>query len=164
MPMDPHAIVIPVHAVAASFVILLAPVNILRRRKDAAHRTIGRTWVVMMYLVCVSGMFIYTLSGGFTIFHALAIFTFFTTTLGVIMIRRRQVRAHVGNMVGSWLGAIVAGGFAAFVPQRFIPSLAVEQPWLLWTVVAVIVALATAWVLFVLARVPRRHRGVAPVN
>lgn len=157
--MDPHVIVIPVHAIAASFVILLAPVNILRRRKDAAHKAIGRTWVVMMYLVCVSGMFIYTLSGGFTLFHALAIFTFGTTTLGVVMVRRGNVRAHIGNMVGSWLGALVAGGFAAFVPERYIPMLAVANPGLLWAVILTVVVVATAWAAFVLTRfsVPARR-------
>ena len=98
--MDPHALLIPIHAIAASLVILLAPVNILRRRKDRAHKALGRTWVIAMYLVCVSGMFIYTI-GGFTVFHALAIFTFATTTLGVIAIRRGNVRSHIGNRVGS---------------------------------------------------------------
>lgn len=157
--MELESIAIPIHAIAASFVVLLAPVNLLRRRKDAAHRAIGRTWVVMMYLVCVSGMFIYTLSGGLTIFHALSVFTFITTTLGVIAIRRRNVAAHVGNMVGSWLGALAAGSFAAFVPGRYLPSLAVSEPVLLWTVVAVIVVSATAWVVFVLTRMGRPARA-----
>ncbi|WP_324013736.1 DUF2306 domain-containing protein [Microbacterium sp. JZ37] len=157
--MDPHALLIPIHAIAASLVILLAPVNILRRRKDRAHKTLGRTWVIAMYLVCVSGMFIYTI-GGFTVFHALAIFTFATTTFGVIAIRRGNVRSHIGNMVGSWLGALAAGAFAAFVPGRFIPTLAVSDPAVLWSAVAAIVIAATAWVAFVLARfgAPARRR------
>lgn len=149
------ATAIAIHATAASLVILLGPVQIARRRKDAAHKAIGRSWVVCMYLVCVSGMFIYTLTGGFTVFHALAIFTFGTTTLGVINIRRGRVRAHIGNMVGSYLGAVVAGVFAALVPSREIPQLAVHSPAVLWSAVAAIVVAATAWVIFVLARFGR---------
>lgn len=151
-----HAILIPVHAIAATFAVLIAPVNILRRRRDAAHRALGRSWVVAMYLVCVSGMFIYTI-GGFTIFHALALFTFATTTLGVLAIRRRNVRAHAGNMIGSWAGALVAGGFAAFVPGREIPTLAVSDPAVLWSIVAAVVVLTTAWVAFVLLRLGPAH-------
>lgn len=119
---------------------------------------IGHTRVVSMYAVCVSGMFIYTLDGAFTIFHALAIFTFATTTLGVLAIRRGLVRAHVGNMIGSWIGALFAGGFAAFVPGRYIPSLAVEQPAVLWGTIIAIVIVATVWVVLVLTRLRRTPR------
>lgn len=155
--MEPSDVLIPVHAIAASFVIVLPPVNILRARKDAAHKAIGRTWVVMMYLVCVSGMFIYSINGGFTAFHALAIFTFGTTTLGVVMIRRGNVPAHIGNMVGSWAGAVVAGAFAALVPGRYIPTLAVGSPVLFWSIIAAIVAAATVWVAVVLRVLRPRH-------
>lgn len=141
---------IVLHATAASLVVLLGPVNIVRRRKDGARKALGRSWVVCMYLVCVSGMFIYTISGGFTIFHALALFTFCTTTLGVVAIRRRWVATHVRMMVGSYIGALVAGAFAALVPSRVLPTLAVEDPILLWSCVAGVVVLATAWVAFVL--------------
>ncbi|WP_333619985.1 DUF2306 domain-containing protein [Dietzia sp.] len=146
---------IAVHAVAASLVVLLGPVNIFRRRKDSAHKAIGRSWVVSMYFVCVSGMCIYTLTGGFTIFHALAIFTFCTTTFGVYNIRRGRVRAHIGNMVGSYIGSLVAGAYAAIVPERAIPQLAVNNPAVLWTAVGGVVLAATCWVAFVLARFGR---------
>lgn len=148
--------IIAVHAVAASLVILLSPVQVLRRRKDARHRLMGRSWVVCMYLVCLSGMFIYTLSGGFTAFHALAIFTLFATTLGVIQVRRGNVRGHVRCMVGSYLGALVAGGFAVALPNRFLPRLAVADPMVLWGAGGGVAALATAWVAYVLTQVPAR--------
>lgn len=147
---------ISIHAVAASFVILLGPVNFLRRRKDVRHRILGRTFALMMYFVCVSGMFIYTI-GGFTLFHALAIFTFTTTTIGIIAIRRRNVQLHRGMMIGSWAGTVTAGAFAAFVPGRRIPTLAVEDPALLWAIVAGVVLGATLAVALVL-RAPLRPR------
>lgn len=150
---------IAIHALAASGVVLLAPVQIIRRTKDRRHRWIGRSWVILMYLVCVSGMFIYTLSGSFTIFHALAIFTFGTTTLGVIAIRRGDIRRHIGMMVGSWLGALTAGAFAAIIPGREIPQLAVDDPGLLWGAVAAIVIAATVWVGYVLKCVPAQARS-----
>lgn len=150
---------IAIHALAACGVVLLAPVQIIRRAKDRRHRWIGRSWVILMYLVCVSGMFIYTLSGSFTIFHALAIFTFGTTTLGVIAIRRGDIRRHIGMMVGSWLGALTAGAFAAIIPGREIPQLAVDDPGLLWGAVAAIVIAGTVWVGYVLKCVPAQARS-----
>lgn len=150
---------IAIHALAASGVVLLAPVQIIRRTKDRRHRWIGRSWVILMYLVCVSGMFIYTLSGSFTVFHALAIFTFATTTIGVIAIRRGNIRRHIGMMVGSWLGALTAGTFAAIIPSREIPQLAVADPALLWGAVAAIIIAATVWVFYVLRFVPAQARS-----
>ncbi|UWF77664.1 MULTISPECIES: DUF2306 domain-containing protein [Microbacterium] len=153
--MDLHTALIVVHAVAASFVILVGPVNILRRRKDAAHRLLGRTFALMLYLVCVSGMFIY--SAGFSVFHALAIFTFITTTLGILAIRRGNVIAHRANMIGSWAGTVTAGVFAATIPGRAIPALAVDEPALFWAIVASIIVAAMAWIAIVLSPASRRR-------
>lgn len=155
-------VAIAIHAIAASLVILLAPIQVIRRPKDERHKLIGRTWVIAMYLVCISGMFIYTLSGGFTVFHALAIFTFITTTLGVVQIRRGNVRRHVSSMIGGYLGAIVAGAFAVAVPSRFLPTLAVEHPAVLWGGAAAVVVAATAWLIVVLTLIRPRSAPASP--
>ena len=151
--------IIAIHAIAASGVILLGPIQILRRTKDRKHRFIGRSWVILMYFVCVNGMFIYSLTGAFTLFHALAIWTFISTTLGVIAIRRGNVRRHIGMMVGSYLGALTAGIFATAVPGRDIPQWAVHDPGLLWVLVAAVVLLFTAWAVFVLRFVSGQDRS-----
>lgn len=158
-------IFIPVHAIAASTVVLLGPVQFIRRPKDHAHRYIGRSWVIAMYLTCVSGMFIYSINGSFTVFHALAIFTFGTTTLGVLAIRRGNVRRHVGNMVGSWAGACGAGVFAVVIPQRAIPQVAVHHPALFWGMLVGIVLACTAWVTYVLRHLaPTAHIQAGTTN
>ncbi|WP_166973582.1 DUF2306 domain-containing protein [Brevibacterium atlanticum] len=149
---------VAIHAIAASGVVLLGPIQILRRTKDRKHRFIGRSWVILMYFVCVSGMFIYSLTGSFTAFHALAIWTFISTTLGVMAIRRGKVRRHIFMMVGSYLGAVTAGVFAAIIPGRDIPRLAVSDPELLWSLVALVIVLATAWAVFVLGFVSGQDR------
>ncbi|WP_193753571.1 DUF2306 domain-containing protein [Microbacterium testaceum] len=138
-----------IHALAASFVILFGPVNMIRRRRDSGHRTIGRIYVIAMYFVCVSGMFIYS-DAEFTIFHALAILNFSCVTIGVIAIRKRNHSLHAGMMIGSWIGTTVAGGFAAFVPGRAIPTLAAEAPGLLWSIVAAVIIAATVVVVLTL--------------
>lgn len=160
---DFEHVMILVHATAGTVAVLLPPVNLIRRRRDSAHKALGRTWVVAMYLLCTSGMFIHSLTGGFTVFHALALFTFVTTTLGVVLIPRGNVRAHVGNMVGGWLGAIGAGTAAAFVPGREIPTWMAGSPEIFWPSVLGIVLAVTAWTAWVLTHVPEEsHRRQAP--
>ncbi|MCS4593124.1 DUF2306 domain-containing protein [Brevibacterium sediminis] len=149
---------IAIHAIAATGVVLLGPIQIIRRTKDRKHRFIGRSWVILMYFVCTSGMFIYSLTGSFTLFHALAIWIFISTTLSVIAIRRGNVRRHIGMMVGSYLGALIAGIFAAAVPGREIPQLAVSDPGLLWSLVAAVIVAVTAWAIFVLRFVSGHDR------
>ncbi|WP_210603198.1 DUF2306 domain-containing protein [Brevibacterium oceani] len=155
---------VAIHAIAASGVVLLGPIQILRRTKDRKHRFIGRSWVILMYFVCVSGMFIYSLTGSFTAFHALAIWTFISTTLGVIAIRRGKVRRHIFMMVGSYLGALTAGIFAAIIPGRDIPRLAVSDPGLLWSLVALVIVLVTAWAVYVLRFVSGQDRVSAVIG
>jgi len=156
-----QTVLIVIHALAASFVILFGPVNVLRPRKDARHRLLGRIYAAMMYFVCVSGMFIYT-DGAFTIFHFLAIVNLASVTIGILAIRRRNVRLHRGMMIGSWLGTAIAGAFAVLIPGRRIPTLAVEDPALLWGIIAAIVLAATITAALVL-RAPARA-GRAPAT
>ena len=49
-------------------------------------------------------------------------------TLGVVNIRRGDVQGHRGNMVGSWLGSAFAMVFALAVPDRMLPTFAVDEP------------------------------------
>lgn len=158
---DMTPIIIATHAIAASIVLLVGPIQVIRRRKDLGHRILGRSWVVCIYLTCVTGMFIYTLTGGFTIFHALALFTLCTSTLGVIHIRHGRKRQYAISMIGTYLGACTAGAFAIFVPGRVIPTLAVHDPAVLWGVAAAIAVACTVWIVVVLGFLAPRKTAVA---
>src|SRR5699024_8573572 len=46
--MDSFTPVITLHAIAATYVLLLGPLQILRRRRDLAHRIVGLSWLVAM--------------------------------------------------------------------------------------------------------------------
>lgn len=125
--MEPWDPLLASHAVAALYVLALGPVNILRRQRDRTHRIIGYTWVAAMYYVCISSFWIRA-DGGFTWLHGLSVFTIATVSLGVFSAIRRNTPAHIGNMVGSYLGTCVAFGFAVAAPGRRIPLLLAEDP------------------------------------
>lgn len=145
------------HAVAAAVVVMLGPVNLLRRRRDAAHRLIGRVWAAAMVLTCLSSFGIHP--HGFSWLHGLALFTLGSIALGVVNIRHRNVRGHRANMIGSYAGTLVAFGFAALAPNRLIARIAVDDPAGLLGVTALIFAGCAAFLTVALRPHPTHSRS-----
>ncbi|GAB96768.1 putative membrane protein [Kineosphaera limosa] len=135
--------VIAAHAVAATVVITLGPINLLRRRRDAAHRLIGRVWAAAMAITCVSAFGIRP--DGLTWLHGLAAFTLLSIAVGIVNIRRRNVRGHRANMVGAYFGTLIAFGFAALAPDRLIARMATDSPLALLGITALILASCAAF-------------------
>jgi uncharacterized membrane protein len=115
------------HVLAALFVLAIGPLQILRRRRDRIHRTIGYLWVSAMYYVCFSSFGIVS-DGHFSWLHGLSAFTIVTVTLGLVGAIRGNIAAHLGNMIGSYIGIAVAFVFAVTVPGRAIPELLATDP------------------------------------
>ena len=154
------------HVIVALYVLALGPVNILRRRRDRRHRILGYTWVAGMLYVCLSSFWIVP-SGHFTWLHGLSAFTMVTVSLGLAAAIRRNARAHLFNMIGSYLGILIAFVFAATLPDRLIPRLLAEDP-LTAVVVAVLVLASTAALYFTVRprrrRIPRVRADVHPAT
>jgi hypothetical protein len=120
----------------------------------------GHLWVAAMYYVCFSSFWIVS-DGHFSWLHGLSAFTIVTVTLGLIAAVRRNIPAHRGNMIGSYIGIAVAFGFAVSVPGRAIPRLLAEDlPTALY--VAALVALSVAVVFISLRRGGRS--GTVPAS
>lgn len=157
--MDAFTPIIAVHAVAALFVLVLGPFQILRRRRDLGHRILGASWVGAMALTCTTSFWI--MPHGFSWLHGLSIWTLVCMVLAIAGIRARNVPVHRGFMIGSYLGTLAAFAFAALVPERLIPQLLREQPVVaLGTVVAVGV-LVLAWSVLVLRSTTRLPSAAA---
>ena len=124
--METFTPVITLHAIAATYVLVLGPLQILRRRRDLAHRIVGASWVAAMVTVCVSSFWI--APDGFSWLHALAIWTLLCMVFAIAGIRARSVPTHRGFMIGSYLGTLTAFAFAALIPARLIPRLLTSQP------------------------------------
>ncbi|MCO1337697.1 hypothetical protein BJH93_02145 [Kocuria polaris] len=146
------AAVIGAHAVAALFVLVLGPVQFLRRTKDRVHRYVGRTWLGAMVATCTSSFAI--MPDGFSWLHGLAIFTLFSVAMGWTLARRHQWQAHAGWMIGAYTGTAIAFVFAAAGPARTIQRTLATDPWLVALIAGAVITLSAA--LFVALR-----RGVA---
>lgn len=125
--MDPWNVLLVSHVVAALFVLAIGPLQILRRRRDRIHRTMGYLWVAAMYYVCLSSFWIVP-DGHFSWLHGLSGLTIVTVTLGLVGAVRGNIRSHRGNMIGSYIGIAVAFIFAVTVPGRAIPNLLAHDP------------------------------------
>ena len=125
--MEPWNVLLVSHVIAALFVLAIGPLQIFRRRRDRIHRSIGYLWVSAMYYVCFSSFWIVS-EGHFSWLHGLSAFTIVTVTLGLVGAIRRDIRSHLGNMVGSYIGIGVAFVFAVTVPGRAIPELLATDP------------------------------------
>lgn len=150
---------IATHAIAASVVLVLGPVNLLRRRRDAAHRALGRVWAAAILLTCATSFGIHP--HGFSWLHGLSVFTLVSVSAGVAAIRRGDVAAHRANMAGCYLGTLIAFGFASLAPNRLIARMAVEEPVTLLGVVAVVLAGCALVLSVVLGPVGRRRAAPA---
>ncbi|WP_295625565.1 DUF2306 domain-containing protein [uncultured Corynebacterium sp.] len=151
--MDTFTVPILVHVTAAFLVLVLGPVNIFRPRRDQVHRMLGRTWVLLMYVNCGASFF-FGLEDGFGFLHFLSIFTAVAVTVGVVHIRRGNVSAHRGCMVGSYIGTLIAFGFAALVPERLIWTTATADPMTVVVFAGSLIAVAAAWVIVLKMRWP----------
>jgi uncharacterized membrane protein len=125
--MEPWNVLLVSHVITALFVLAIGPFQILRRRRDRIHRTMGYLWVAAMYYVCFSSFWIVS-DGHFSWLHGLSAFTIVTVTLGLVSAIRGNVPSHLGNMIGSYIGIAVAFIFAVTVPGRAVPHLIAEDP------------------------------------
>lgn len=123
--MDSWNALLASHVIAALFVLAIGPLQILRRRRDRIHRSMGYVWVAAMYYVCVSSFWIVT-EGHFTWLHGLSAFTLVTVTSDWSA-PSAAISGHLANMVGSYAGIAVAFVFAVAVPGRAIPRLLADD-------------------------------------
>jgi uncharacterized membrane protein len=134
------------HVGAASAALVLGLVVLLRGKGDAWHVLLGRLFLGSMVLVNVPVLLQYEETGRPGPFHALAVVSLGTITLGWLTLRRRPrgrsaLAAHAAFMTWSWIGVATAG-LAQFGNRRW-PE---QSPWPVIAVVGVATAIGLVWV------------------
>jgi uncharacterized membrane protein len=92
-----------------------------RKKGSATHKRLGRVWVALMTGVALSSFWIMEIrhGAGLSWIHALSAWTLISLALAVWFIRRGNVRAHQGLMIGTFLG-LVGAGIGALAPGRLL--------------------------------------------
>ena len=107
---------IALHLAAAVGALLLGGMVLAARKGTATHKAMGRTWAALMVAAAVSSFWIKG-SGAFSWIHLLSVWTLVSLACAVYFVRRGNVRAHQGFMVGTFLG-LAGAGLGALAPGR----------------------------------------------
>lgn len=107
------------HLAAALLSLLVGALVLARQKGTRSHKLFGRLWVGLMLAVAISSFWILDIrkGAGFSAIHLLSVWTLVSLALAVYFIRRGNVRAHKGFMVGTFLG-LAGAGLGALAPGR----------------------------------------------
>ena len=107
------------HAGLAAAALVVGAAVLSRRKGRASHKLLGRTWVALMLAVALSSFWIFEIrrGAGPSFIHLLSVWTLISLALAVWFIRRGNVRAHRGFMIGTFIG-LAAAGTGALTPGR----------------------------------------------
>ncbi|MBL4627687.1 MAG: DUF2306 domain-containing protein [Roseicyclus sp.] len=121
-PILSASLAVHIHLVAAVLALVLGPVAIYRKRRDWVHKGVGRTWVGVMVVVAVSGLFIpaqvLPLIGMFGPIHIFSVWVFLTLTTGVRAILRGDVARHRAAMQALYWQGLGIAGVLTLLPGR----------------------------------------------
>lgn len=112
---------VTIHLFAAVPALALGLLTLVLTKGTCRHKALGRAWVVLMAITAVSSFWIQSLNPGhYSWIHLLAIWTLFALVMAIRAIRWQRNRpSHMGWMVGTYLGLLIAGGLA-FLPDRLL--------------------------------------------
>jgi uncharacterized membrane protein len=123
--------VIAIHLSASLAALVIGPVALWARRRDAQrpvlHRAAGYGWTTLMLMSAVSAMFIRDFGlpniAGYTPIHLLVPFTLVNLAAAFWFLARRNIAAHRRTMILLYLGACVGAGVFTLLPNRFLGQL-----------------------------------------
>ena len=108
-----------IHLAAVLPALLLGAFQLATPKGTSRHRLLGWLWVAAMAVAAVSSFWILGLNkaGGFSVIHLLSLWTLISLALAIWFIRRGNVRAHKGFMIGTFVG-LAAAGLGSLAPGR----------------------------------------------
>ena len=110
-----------IHLAAVVPAVLIGVVQIAAKKGTRPHKLLGWIWVLAMVVVAASSLWIMEIrkGAGWSVIHLLSAWTLISLSLAIWHIRRGNVRAHKGFMVGTLLG-LAGAGLGALAPGRFL--------------------------------------------
>ena len=108
---------IGIHLAAALGALILGVAMLARPKGTRSHKLLGRIWVAVMLVAAVTSFWIRR--DGFSWIHLLSVWTLISLACAVWFIRRGNVRAHQGFMIGTFLG-LAGAGAGALMPGRLL--------------------------------------------
>jgi uncharacterized membrane protein len=110
-----------IHLAAVVPAVVIGVAQLLMKKGTRLHKAIGWIWVLTMLAAVISSFWIMEIrkGAGLSFIHLLSAWVLFTLSAAIWHIRRGNVRAHKGYMVGTMLG-LAGAGLGALAPGRFL--------------------------------------------
>lgn len=125
------------HLGAATIALVLGSIVLVRRKGDRAHRITGAIFATAMLVVNVSALSMYAMSGGFNMFHALAILSLAALVPALVMVqlykrtrKSEYLATHAECMAWAYYG-VVGAGFAQAISRGAAPEIGSGGAWLI---------------------------------
>ena len=113
--------VIQLHIAAALAALLLGTVQLVGIKGTGVHRLIGWSWVVAMFTVSVSSLFIRQINpGSFSWIHLLSGWTLIALPMALFAVRRGRIASHARGMTWTFIGGLIVAGAFTFLPGRLM--------------------------------------------
>lgn len=108
------------HLGTAIFAAILGGFILWAKKGTSFHKGSGRVWMLLMAITAMISFEIKVLNEGqYSWIHFLSAWTLFSLLAGLWAVRTGRIRTHKGFMIGTYIGAFVAGVFAV-MPGRFL--------------------------------------------
>ena len=113
-----------IHLAAVVPAVVIGIAQLASKKGTPRHKLLGWIWVLAMVAVALSSFWIMELrkGAGFSLIHLLSVWVLICLASAIWFIRRGNVRAHKGFMVGVMLG-VTGAGIGALMPGRFLAQL-----------------------------------------
>ena len=114
------------------FTVLLAvPVGawlLFNRKGTKLHRTLGKPYMALMFITGIASLLMPASVGPqlfshFGFIHLFSLLVLYWIPVSLWHIRRGNVAAHKGSMIGVYVGGILVAGTFAFMPGRTMHQL-----------------------------------------
>ena len=113
--------VIQLHIAAALTALLLGTVQLVGIKGTGVHRLIGWSWVVAMFTVAISSLFIRQINpGSFSWIHLLSGWTLIALPMALFAVRRGRIASHARGMTWTFIGGLIVAGAFTFLPGRLM--------------------------------------------
>ena len=110
-----------IHLAAVAPAVAIGVAQLLMTKGTRLHKAMGWIWVLAMLVVALSSFWIMEIrkGAGWSVIHLLSAWTLISLACAIWFIRRGNVRAHKGFMLGTLLG-LAGAGLGALAPGRFL--------------------------------------------
>ncbi len=113
--------VIQIHLLTALAAFVIATIQIFGPKGTGLHRVLGWSWVVLMFTVAFSSLFIRLINNGaFSFIHILSGLTLFALPVLVYAARTKNINLHKRTATNLYIGALLVAGLFTFLPGRLM--------------------------------------------